>query len=95
MQPSSVQGFPSWHSSFTWLQELPWQESVVQGSPSLHGLGTPAQPPCAQVSSMLQKLPSSQGFWLAWWAQVSAVQASSVQAFPSSQPDELATQTPA
>jgi hypothetical protein len=63
------------------------QPSSVQGLPSLHANAAPGlQPPAEQVSPLVHRSASSQGFLLALWLQpLWLSQASSVHGLPSPQ----------
>jgi hypothetical protein len=85
-----VQALPSLHGCvFGWLMqpEDGSHESLVQGFVSLQfGAGPPTQAPPAQVSLVVQALPSLHGFALAAWVQPDAgLHESVVHGFESSQ----------
>ena len=87
LHESSVQTLPSSQSCAAWGQSpCPTQESIVQASASMHGLGPGRQLPAEQKSGLVQPLPSLQAFVLSMtFPHNRFVQTSSVQAFPSLQ----------
>ena len=85
-----VQALASSHGAvlFAWTQPVAGlHASSVQGfASSQFGAGPPRQAPPAQVSAVVQALPSSQGAVLFAWTQpVAGLHASSVHGFASSQ----------